>query len=493
MKLLRSPKFFLLIILAIGFFLRVYKPLEFFMYSHDQDLTGWIIKDILVNKHLRLIGQLTTSPGIFIGPLYYYLQIPFYLITRMDPKGAIVLITIFGVASIFSFYWVFSRIFNKRVGLIAAFIYSFSLYIVFIDREVVPTTPVMLWSVWFFYGIYLLLKGKSKGYLLLGLLVGLIWNLNLGLAILVPLIPIAQFLSKKKLNFKHIFLGGLVFVLTMSPFFVFEARHNFQQTKAIILSVNGGNPALPGVGKGYKKLDRVLQLVHKNTTSLAWDSVLPINQNLTFYALFLVFLFLAYKGIIPRAMSLVMLLWQILYIGFFTFNPINVSEYYLNGMNVVWISILALGISRLIDNKKLAGAGVFVLGVFTSLNIYGYVNRPINESGYLERKALVAFIDEDAKKHGYPCVAVSYMTDPGNNLGYRYLFWLRGMHVNLPKSEAPVYTIVFPHTRANRLDKTFGALGLVLPDYKKYTDKGIKASCEGPNANVSEPMFGYTE
>ena len=67
------------------------------------------------------------------------------------------------------------------------------------------------------------------------------------------------------------------------------------------------------------------------------------------------------------------------------------------------------------------------------------------------------------------------------------------MHVNRPVSGSPVYSIVFPHDKVNRLDKFFGALGLVLPDYGKYTKEEIEKSCSGANSNLTEPMFGYTE
>lgn len=72
----------------------------------------------MVNHHVRLIGQLATAPGIFIGAAYYYLITPFFLITNMDPVGAIIPVTILAILTVFSYYLVFSRIFNIKVGLI---------------------------------------------------------------------------------------------------------------------------------------------------------------------------------------------------------------------------------------------------------------------------------------------------------------------------------------------------------------------------------------
>src|SRR3989304_9025202 len=91
----------LVLILLIGIFFRTYQVVERFEFAHDGDLYSWIVKDIIVNHHLRLIGQLTSAPGIFIGGLFYYLLIPFFLITKMDPIGTIYFATIIGLSSIF--------------------------------------------------------------------------------------------------------------------------------------------------------------------------------------------------------------------------------------------------------------------------------------------------------------------------------------------------------------------------------------------------------
>lgn len=482
-------------ILIIGLLFRIYKPLQLYMYAHDQDLAGWVIKDILINKHLRLIGQETSSQGVFIGPLFYYLQIPFYLLTRMDPSGTVILVTLLGGLTIFSFYFCFSKMFGNKVGLIASFIYAITMYFVNTDREVVPTMPVHLWTVWFFYGTWLISKGKSRAYLVLGFLIGLIWNFNLALAIVIPLIVVAQILSKTKVNLKHLFLGIVVFVVTMSPFFVFEARHSLRQTKAIASSLITPKDYIAGTGKGLAKLDRVFQLVHKNVNAIFWGPVRPIPHTWTLYLLIIVFVFLLIKKIIPKDLWLIMSLWLLVYLGFFTVNSIDVSEYYLNGMNVIWLAVIALWINYLLRKNVSFGrkVGIFMLVMLAGINSYGFLTRSINRSGYVERKAIVKFIKEDAQRRGYPCVSVSYITSPGNDFGYRYFFWLAGMHVNKPSSMSPVYSIVFPHSLVDRIDKSFGALGLVLPDYAKYNKVDVDKSCLGGNSNLTDPMFGYTQ
>lgn len=484
-----------IVILIAGLFFKTYKPLQLFMYSHDQDLAGWIIKDVIVNHHLRLIGQETSSPGVFVGPLFYYMQIPFYLLANMDPAGSIVLVTLLGLFTIFSFYYCFAKMFGKKVGIFAALFYTVSVYFIFTDREIVPTTPVHLWTVWWLYGTWLILKGKSKAYVLLGFLAGILWNFNLALVIITPLVLLAQLFSKSKINLKYLFFGVVIFLVTMTPFIAFESRHSFMQTKAIVSSLTASKNSASVVGGKTLKLDRVIQLVYKNLSSIYWGPNSPINHIWTFCAILGAFIFLTIKKVISKQFFLILFLWQVLYIAFFTFNSIIVSEYYLNGMNVVWVAILALMTTYLWENRHgyLRWFAYLLLAVFAGVNIYAFFTWAVNKSGYIERKAIVAYIKTDAQEHSFPCISVSYITSPGNNLGYRYLFWLQNMHVDLPMGGAPVYSIVYPISLVDKVDKTFGALALIMPDYGKYTKEEIAKSCSGENQNVTGSMFGYTQ
>ena len=162
-------------------------------------------------------------------------------------------------------------------------------------------------------------------------------------------------------------------------------------------------------------------------------------------------------------------------------------------MAVIWIAVTALGIAYLFKRKDLKRWGKYILLLFAVVNLYRFFTLDINRSGYLERKAAVAEIKRDAKEKGFPCVAVSYITKPGYELGYRYFFWLEEMHVNHPASNSPVYTIVFPLRKDIKEHKAFGAIGLIYPDYKRYTKEGIEESCSGENSNLTDSMFGYTE
>ena len=491
LKFVKKNYLFLIILIA-GIFFRIYKPLSWMPYGHDQDLAGWIIKDIVFDKHLRLIGQETTSKGIFIGPLFYYLQIPFYFLTNWQPSGAVLLVTIISAFGIFSYFYCFKEMFSNRVGIFASLIYAISYLIVFTDRETVPTMPVMIWSVWFLFSLWQLYKGRQKSYLFLGLLLGLVWHFNLASIILIPLILLAQFFSRTKINFKYVLLAVGIFGILMSPFFIFEVRHGYQQTKAIASSLSTPKDYVPGTGRGFAKLDRVIQLVDKNITRLFWGNRSFYSSSWNSYLLVIAFIFIFLKTkLLDRRFGLILLFWQILYISFFSLNSLNVSEYYLNGMNVIWILVFSVFTSYLFENRKSIRFGKLIILFLVISNLWGFLEYKPNRTNYLEKRALVKEIKNDAKRNNFPCISVSYITAPGYELGYRYLFWLEGMHVNDPNSMSPVYTIVFPHSKVDRIDKSFGALGLIYPDYKEYQPKLIEKSCSGANSNITNPMFGF--
>jgi len=500
--LFKRNRYIILIILA-GLFLRVWHPLQFFQYSHDQDLAGWFIRDILINHHFRLIGQETSSHGIFIGPFFYYLQIPFYLLTHLDPAEALLLPIILGTFAIFSIYFILTKIFSKTSGLIGALIYSLSVLIVFTDREVVPTMPVMLWSIWFLYAAWLIFKGKKYGYLITGLLIGLIWSINLQLVILLPLVILAHFfsfsppvsskaLSRDLLKF---FVFGVLFAIFLNiPFMAFEVRHGFQQTRALITSLTSNKDYVAGTANGFlPKLDRTMQLVYKNTTNLFGINLLNINTKIMFWVLLIALVFLIYKKVINKKFGIILLLWQLIYILFFTKISLNISEYYLNGMNVIWILTAACAVNALIQNKKIKIVGYFLVAIFVISNLYLFFTRPVNANGYLERKAVISYIKENAAAHNYPCVSLSFIVSPGNDLGYRYFTWELGLKTKKISKDVPVYSIVFPLSMVDSFDKSFGALGVVNPDYKRYNNNVVQKACEGDDYTVTQPMFGFTK
>lgn len=490
LSLLKSHRLFLLV-LIIAIFFRTYDVVTRFDFAHDGDLFSWIVKDIVVDHHFRLIGQQTTAPGIFIGPLFYYMLIPFFWLTKMDPIGALIPIIIFGILTVASYYWVFSRLFNEKIGLIASFLYAALIVPVNFDSRVVPSTPTNLWLIWYFYTVVMITRGNYKVLPLLGLLIGLIWHIHIALLPALSGVVFAFLVCRKIPALRQ--LGGFLVAgfIPSIPLILFELRHNFSQTLSFI--ENFGRSY--GGGTGFDKLNLILIKVSDNISRLFfYPQGWPFNKLLFFLLLLLLGVYLVKKGYVKVKELIVFYGWIITVFLYYTFSSVVISEYYFANIEIIFFTFVAIGLYALFH---LGGSWRWVvlalLGLVLIKNTYYKITFDYYEAGYNERKAVAEFITKDSKEKGFPCVAVSYITKPGENVGFRYFFFLDNLHVEQPKSGAPVYTIVLPSELVvDALAAKYGQIGIIRPE-KIGTKDEIEKSCSGENSNLTDPMFGFTK
>lgn len=489
----KSPQLLILVaILAIGFFFRTFDIIGRFDFAHDGDLYSWIFKDIVVNHHLRLIGQLTTAPGIFIGPAYYYLIIPFMLLTKMDPMGAIIPITIIGILTVFSYFFVFSKLFNKAVGLIAGFLYATLLSNVQFDKRVVPSTPTNIWVIWYFYTIVMIARGNYSVLPILGILIGLIWHIHIALIPALIAIPVAMLVSKKMPTLKQTAIFFAVAFVSSLPLIIFEARHNFQQTFALIHNFTTPQETI----KGWYKFELVYQMMSKNISTLFLSPQslqMPINFILL-PAILITGLVFVKRKVLTIKEIIVFYLWILGVFLFFSLSSSIISEYYFYNIEVIYTAIVSLTLFLIYKNSSLGKIIVFsLLTLILVKNIYLFTTQYTYHKGYVERKAVADFIASDSKLKNYPCFAITYITSPGENVGFRYFFYLNNLHIIKVAKNVPVYNIVLPDELAlKEIGKKFGHIGIITPKDNIDTES-LQKSCQGPNTNLTDPMFGFTE
>lgn len=482
----------LIFILLLSFIFRAYLFAEYFNYDHDNDLSSWIVKDIVIDKHFRLIGQLTSAPGIFIGPIFYYLLVPFYMLAQMDPLGGVWLIVILGVLTTLSYYLVFSRIFNRNVGLIGAFLHACSWSLIFFDRRVVPSTPTNLWMVWYFFVIVMLARGKYHVFPLLGVLIGLIWNIHIALLPSLGAVPVALIIARRIPSFRQIFLAVVAFLVISLPLIIFEGRHNFIQTTSLI-----NNFLIPHEGSaGLDKLNLVALMLAKNVLSLVFAPItLPqIDHRIIILSLILIIGVSVGRKLITVRDFLPLLAWILGVVLFFSFSSSLVSEYYFSNLEVIYLAIFSLILVHLFRMSKFGQILIItLLGLFLFKAGYFFATNNIYQKGYIARKAAVEYILTDSRQKQLPCVAVSYITSPGENMGYRYFFWLSKLHLAPISQDSPVYTIVVPdELAAGDIKAKFGHIGVIVPE-KIPSREVLAKTCSGENTNLTDSLFGYTE
>lgn len=480
------------LILLLGLFFRSYQLVERFEFAHDGDLYSWIVKDIVIDGHPRLIGQLTSAPGIFIGSLFYYLLIPFFLITKMDPVGAAYFGIIIGVATIISYYFVFSKLFKIEAGLIAASLYATLLATINTDRWVVPTITTNLWVVWYFYTVITIVRRDYRILPLLGILIGLIWHVHIALVPILIVVPVAMILSKSLPSVRQIVAFFLSFSATSLPLFIFEIKHGLGQTLSLI-----GNFTTPRESAvGWHKFTQIAEITSKNVAALFLaPQVLSMTLNLIFVALSLLSLFWLRKlKLLSRKEVIIFLVWFSGVVAFFEITSAPISEYYFLSINIIFITITTLWLFLLFKSSflgKVLTLGILIL--VTVKNGHFLISQNYYHKGYVEKKAVAEYIVGDAKNKNFPCFSLNYITSPGENVGFRYFFFLKNAELAVPGRGSPVYSIVIPDEYAtNEINMKFGHIGVILP--KEIPPEALMSeACSGQNTNLTDPMFGYVE
>lgn len=480
------------VILLTGLFFRTFQIMERFTFAHDGDLYSWIVKDIVVNHHFRLIGQLTSAEGIFVGPLFYYLLIPFFLVSNMDPVGVTLLGVLIGVLTVISYYFVLSKLFNKTVGLVAAFLHAILTSTVDFDRWIVPTLPTKLWAIWYLYALIMTSRGNNFSFALLGILIGLIWHIHMVLLPALFAIPLSFLISRKFPNIKQILLFSISLIITSLPLIIFELRHNFLQTISLF-----NNFITPHEGSvGLPKLITVLEMIAKNVNFLFFEpQSLPQNFKLPFLFIILALPILFLKRKLLNLTEVTSLAgWFVGIILFFTFSSTLISEYYFTNLEIIFITIASLLFTHILKSSKIGLFFViFIFGIVLFKNTIFFVELKPYPVGYIYRKAVADYITEDAKSKGFPCIGITYITMPGENVGFRYFFYLNNVHLIHPSNSVPVYNIVLPfHYSLNEVKKRFGVIG-IIPPVKFPSKEDLDKVCENPNTNLTDSLFGYVE
>lgn len=477
-------------ILVLGLFFLIFKYKLGFVWGHDHDLYSWIAKDIFVNHHLRLVGQITSVDGVFIGGLYYYLMAFVYWLSKGNPMSAVLVTTAIGLFSIWSIYFIVKEFWDKKKAFLAAFVWAITTGIAIFQRWSVPTEPTLLWSMWFLYVLFKAIKGDKSILPIYGLLLGLVYHIHIALLPILPLPIIAYLLSKgsikdkfKNIKFKEYLVCFVIFLIFSSPFWLFEMKHNWSQTKSIFtgMNVDKGGPT------GKMKVLKVANAVGKEMQTrllIGWGTYKVEYV----WLIFIVAVFYLLKIKKLTAKQLIFLNMWIFLICWAQYSSKRiVSEYYFTNLVPIFFIVFVLAFDELLKDKRIKGV---LLISYLILNI-NWLNKYTKlRDGYWQKEKAVDYIVEDARNKNYPCISINYIAKYGDGVGFRYLFWYKGMKVVKTNKDIPQYDLVVPFAQSdNELDVKFDLIGVIKNKKEIKVDPKI---CNDPNLEL-DPLLGYTE
>lgn len=219
-----------------------------YLFGYDQGEHFQAVKKIVVDQKLTLIGtQVGGAGGFFQGPGWYYLLAIPFLFTGGDPYGAMVLMFVIGMLTVFFGYYFGNKMFGQWSGVAIAFLIGVSPAIIAQSRFIWPPFPIYFLSVFFLFFIYSTFQKRVKFFPLATFVVGLMAHFEIATAGLFfgHLILLVPFLLLKKiLSFRYFIISIFSLILPFTPLILFDLRHQFLISKGILAFITGSqNPS----------------------------------------------------------------------------------------------------------------------------------------------------------------------------------------------------------------------------------------------------------
>ncbi len=272
-------------ILAIAAWLRLPSLAAYAPFDWDQNRDYHEVAKIAAGKP-TLIGPVAKGEGgFFLGPLYYYLVVPAYVLTHGHPLALPITSVILDLAALLALLALGFFLKNPRFGYLLAFFWAVSPAVIAAARI---SWNVALLPLWFFAYLWFLSRSSfSPRWLLFGgFLAGLSWHIH---AALIPLAPVLLLARARALNLFSPKLGWLVlgYLLPLAPLFLFDLRHGGLQSQLLREQFTS---QLASRASTQELLTSVLSRFGKNLSALFGG---PSDLNLRLGLLGMIFLFFA--------------------------------------------------------------------------------------------------------------------------------------------------------------------------------------------------------
>jgi len=436
----------LLGILIIALTLRIYRLPEMVGFDFDQEYAASFAISVVRDYPIQLIGQGLSVQGLFMGPLYFYYLVPFFLISNFDPIGGYIGSIILGLIIMVSYYLVIKNVFGRKAGLIAAFLRAILFIKISNDWVMAPSysSELVILLAWYF--LYRYWNGNNKYLLGLGFVFGLFTSFHPILfpfyLIFLVFLVLKHLVKRDKVSLKYFILSFILFLIPLTPLILFEYFHKFEEIK-LLFGLNGTSSAQP---KNLSILIDYMMIVLKYP-----GNVLGINNTLAITILvsifiYVAFIFLTFKKLTfykEKFHQLFFPITIIVFISYYFYLPIKMSDYYLLGIEIIFFIYLCGILGYLMERRLKLTLGVMLIILIFNMNLLvEYWNRPFSLS--LKNKQDV--IKEIARLAPDNQVNLNFVYDYGQQYGFGYL--MRQYKLD-PKGgdKNPRYTIVIPSSK----------------------------------------------
>ncbi len=427
-KKLDAPFILLVLLLALGLWLRVYKIGSYMNFLGDEGRDALIVKRMIVDHRFTLLGPSTSVGSMNLGPLYYYFMAIPLLLAGFNPLGPAVMVALLGVLTLYLVYKTIDRFFgNTFLALVAGLLFSASPVVLQFSRSSWNPNIAPFFSIIIIYFLYKIVKYKKVKNLVF--VIPSMFILVQSHYMTIAMFPFILFWllfafekmgSKKRIAFiKYFFLSLGIGLFIIFPYLLFNVRHDLISIREIAIFLQNRQVAGSGGIMSYLNNSfHLLRFFYANLLSGGNERVAFLVLLISLFGLILNKKY-RFENCYIASLLLSGILVARLYSG-------QIYDYYLGFLfPALYISLAGIfpffvKNGKAVSKIAILGAAVFLL--YLGLRKSYLFSRPSNQLA--KSKAVGDFIAENAEGRLFNLAMISPLKDY-RAMPYRYFAELK--------------------------------------------------------------------
>lgn len=230
-------RFYLIIILVLAVFLRLYNFSGNFSIDGDGGRDVMIAREAINRGEIPLTGPFTSAGPFVFGPFFYWFIIGAYRFLPFGLFSPWVMIFIAGIFFIFLMIVIANETGGKKLAIVVGLLAAFSPQMIVRSRALTQHTMVAIFAALAMFFYILLWKRKKSGLaFFLGITLGIAVSLHYQAINLLLFLP-AVFLIPKinwKVKITYFLLTVIGFILPSLPLLIWDSHQNFANINNIL-------------------------------------------------------------------------------------------------------------------------------------------------------------------------------------------------------------------------------------------------------------------
>lgn len=287
-KQLRPIEWIVVGAVVVAAFLRLWNFTNTLQFLGDQGRDAMVVAQIFQERDIVLIGPVTSTGNMYLGPLYYYFMVPFLMMTYPNPIGPAYAVAVLGIVTTALLYVLGKDLVGEKAAAVATVMFALSSVVVGFSRFSWNPNPAPLFGLFFLWCIYKTEKGQPKFWIGVGLCIAVLAQLHY-VALLTAFVAVFYWLKqlwqfKKESSLRRNFLIGTVgaaavLFISITPLIAFDYRHDWLNIRSLGKFLETSQEATEGL-PAIEKAKKIIFETHGRSLQLFFEITIGKHRTL---------------------------------------------------------------------------------------------------------------------------------------------------------------------------------------------------------------------